>query len=48
MSLASILALAAFFISVAALVAAFASWIFSRPRREGLRVVHVVHHIIRR
>ena len=47
MSLASVLALAAFIISVAALVAAFASWVFSRPRREGL-VVHVVHHIIRR
>ncbi len=47
MSLASVLALAAFLISVAALVAAFASWIFSRPRWEGL-VVHVIHQIIRR
>ena len=46
MSLASVLALAAFIISVAALVAAFASWVFSRPRREGL-VVHVIHHVVR-
>ncbi len=47
MSLASVLALAAFVISVAALVAAFASWVFSRPRQEE-SVVHVIHHIIRR
>lgn len=47
MSLASVLALAAFVISVAALVAAFASWVFSRPCRESV-VVHVIHHIIRR
>ena len=46
MSLASILALAAFVISVAALVAAFASWVFSRSRREEL-VVHVIHHVVR-
>lgn len=46
MSLASILALAAFVISVAALVAAFASWGFSRPRQES--VVHVIHHVIHR
>ena len=47
MSLASILALAAFVISVAALVAAFASWVFSRPRQEGC-VVHVIHHVVHR
>ncbi|MCI7568968.1 MAG: hypothetical protein MSH25_06275 [Desulfovibrio sp.] len=46
MSLASILALAAFVISVAALVAAFASWVFSRPRQES--VVYVIHHVVHR
>lgn len=44
MSLASIFALAAFVVSVAALVAAFAAWVF-RPRR-GADTVHIVHHIV--
>lgn len=45
MSLASVFALAAFVVSVAALVAAFASWAFARPR-SGADAVHIVHHII--
>ena len=44
MSLASVFALAAFVVSVAALVAAFASWAFARPRRGA--TVHIVHHHI--
>lgn len=39
MSLASVFALAAFVVSVAALVAAFASWAFARPRRGA--TVHI-------